>query len=78
MEAGQDPSIVIIILQFFLNKVYKTYIQILNRFLWDFILTVLQITWNKGRRYCEGIEKKTMEHESDNNTNGNWCFWYSH
>ena len=21
--------------------------------------------------------KKTMKHEGDNNTNCNWCFWYS-
>ena len=21
--------------------------------------------------------KKTMEHEGDNYTNQNWCFWYS-
>ena len=24
-----------------------------------------------------GELKKTMEHESDNYTNCNWCFWYS-
>ena len=23
-------------------------------------------------------ELKTMEHESDNYTNHDWCFWYSH
>ena len=22
--------------------------------------------------------KKTMEHEGDDYTNRNWCFWYSH
>ena len=24
------------------------------------------------------IIEKTMEHESDDYTNCNWCFWYSH
>ena len=25
-----------------------------------------------------GMEKKSMEHESDVDTNCNWCSWYSH
>ena len=29
-------------------------------------------------RPCERTEKKTMEHESDCNTNCNWWAWYSH
>ena len=34
--------------------------------------------WKEGLipRPCFSIEK-TIEHESDNNTNCDWCFWYS-
>ena len=33
----------------------------------------------KKDKYLDlALELKTMEHKSDNNINGEWCYWYSH
>ena len=32
----------------------------------------------KGKRRTSRELKKTVEHESDGYTNGNWCSWYNH
>ena len=33
---------------------------------------------NKYLDLARELKKKPIEHESDNHTNRDWCFWYSH